>query len=247
MSSPAPTPESASATAQDKTLALLRELGDNVQVALMAFEVSPGGDAVVAYANAAACATFGYPGSTLEGDSSRSMLPMVGAAELDIAARVSTPTWTNWDGKRLNGAPVPVGASVARLRDGASPLYVTFLRDRTDSVASAQKMTEQVAAAKTEREAYGTALADARERLFVERKLSAQVGLVRSIWMGTMGLVVLVAVLVVVGWATGKYEKDSLAMFERILLVLAGMLGTAVAAIFDKQRGSEPPAGRVMS
>jgi hypothetical protein len=43
-------------------------------------------------------------------------------------------------------------------------------------------------------------------------------------------------VLVLIGWFSGKYEKESLSMFERILLVLTGMLGTAMAGVFDSKR-----------
>ena len=62
--------------------------------------------------------------------------------------------------------------------------------------------------------------------------------LFRTLFHGVIGLVVMVAGLTVFSWITGKNEKDSLAMFERILLVLTGMLGTAVATIFDTRRGT---------
>jgi len=75
---------------------------------------------------------------------------------------------------------------------------------------------------------------------FVQRKLSVQTELFRTLFHGVIGLVVMVAALTVFSWITNKNEKDSLAMFERILLVLTGMLGTAVASIFDARRGEEP-------
>ena len=219
--------------------ALLREFADAIQVGLVLFGLTADGQAVVTYANDAAHQIFAYPPSVMVGASVSALLPGLSAADLDVASRATTPVWANWDGRRADGVTVPVGASVSRRANGSQIAYVMLVRDRTGSVASDRELQQQVASANAERQAAARALGEAQERLFVQRKLATQVELVRLLWRGTVGLIVMLALLVCVGWATGKYEKDSLAMFERILLVLAGMLGTALAGIFDK-RGDAP-------
>lgn len=227
----------------DPSASLLREFGAHIQVAMIVLGLTEAGDPVVSYANEAAHSLFAYPPTLMTGAFVSSLLPAVGRAELEIAARATTPVWTNWDGKRADGAALPLGASVAALGTGSALTYAVLLRDRTQSVATDGELRARVAAAQAEREAAGRALAEAEERLFVQKKLATQVELLRLLWRGTVGLIGLLAVLVCVGWATGKYEKDSLAMFERILLVLTGMLGTALAGIFDK-RESDARSGK---
>lgn len=50
-----------------------------------------------------------------------------------------------------------------------------------------------------------------------------------------MGLVVMLGVLVVASWLTGTTDKDALSMIERVLLVLTGILGSAMASVFDSR------------
>lgn len=224
----------------DQAASLLREFGSHIQVAMVVLGLTETGEPVVSYANEAAHALFAYPPTLMTGAAASSFLPAVGRAELEIAARGTTPVWANWEGSRADGTKLPVGASVAALGTGAALTYAVLLRDRSQSVATDGELRARVVAVQAEREQASRALAEAEERLFVQRRLATQVELLRLLWRGTIGLIVMLAVLVCVGWATGKYEKDSLAMFERILLVLTGMLGTALAGIFDK-RGADVP------
>jgi hypothetical protein len=41
--------------------------------------------------------------------------------------------------------------------------------------------------------------------------------------------------LLVAQWATGITDPDGLAMVERVLLVLTGILGSAMASVFDSR------------
>lgn len=113
--------------------------------------------------------------------------------------------------------------------------------DTARQLAEAAKATAEAEKKRAEeaQKAAEEARQAAERDAFLQRKLSVQTELFRTIYHGTIGLVIMLAGLVVFGWITNKLEKDSLAMFERILLVLTGMLGTAVASIFDARRGEE--------
>ncbi len=46
----------------------------------------------------------------------------------------------------------------------------------------------------------------------------------------------MLGLLIITSWVTGNNEaKDSLAMIERVLLVLTGILGSAMASVFDSR------------
>ena len=75
----------------------------------------------------------------------------------------------------------------------------------------------------------------AEDGLLRQRRLSGQITLLRQIFAGTIALVVMLGVLVVAQWATGVSDPDGLAMVERVLLVLTGILGSAMASVFDSR------------
>jgi hypothetical protein len=62
----------------------------------------------------------------------------------------------------------------------------------------------------------------------------------RQLFQGTIGLVVMLGIMVVASWFTGTTDKEALSMIERILLVLTGILGSAVASVFDSRNGANP-------
>jgi hypothetical protein len=49
----------------------------------------------------------------------------------------------------------------------------------------------------------------------------------------------MLGVLVMAQWATGTSDPDGLAMVERVLLVLTGILGSAMASVFDSRNRVE--------
>ncbi len=54
--------------------------------------------------------------------------------------------------------------------------------------------------------------------------------------MSCVGLIAMLGLLIITSWVTGNNEaKDSLAMIERVLLVLTGILGSAMASVFDSR------------
>jgi len=80
----------------------------------------------------------------------------------------------------------------------------------------------------------------AQEGLLKQKRLSGQITLLRQIFGGTVGLIIMLGMLIVAQWATGTTDPDGLAMIERVLLVLTGILGSAMASVFDsRNRGTE--------
>ena len=77
-------------------------------------------------------------------------------------------------------------------------------------------------------------LHDTSEQLAIHEKLSAQHGILKSVFWGVITLIMMMGVLVLVGWATKQTTIErEMAFFERILLVLIGIVGGAVSSFFD--------------
>ena len=77
-------------------------------------------------------------------------------------------------------------------------------------------------------------LGDTSEQLAIHEKLSAQHTILSSIFYGVLTLIIMMGVLVVVGWVTKQTTIErEMAFFERILLVLIGIVGGAVSSFFD--------------
>ena len=71
-------------------------------------------------------------------------------------------------------------------------------------------------------------------RLALHEKISAQNSLLIYIFLGLVFTIVMMAVLVVIGWVTKQTTVErELAFFERIILVLIGIVGGAVSSFFD--------------
>ena len=75
---------------------------------------------------------------------------------------------------------------------------------------------------------------DSSEQLALHEKLAAQHGILKWIFFGVVGLVVMMGCLVFWGWHTKQTTIErEMAFFERILLVLIGIVGGAVSSFFD--------------
>ena len=71
-------------------------------------------------------------------------------------------------------------------------------------------------------------------QLALHEKISAQNSLLIYIFLGLVFTIVMMAVLVVIGWVTKQTTVErELAFFERIILVLIGIVGGAVSSFFD--------------
>ena len=72
------------------------------------------------------------------------------------------------------------------------------------------------------------------EQLALHEKLAAQHGILNSVFWGVISLIMMMGALVIVGWFTKQTTIErEMAFFERILLVLIGIVGGAVSSFFD--------------
>ena len=95
---------------------------------------------------------------------------------------------------------------------------------------------------------------DTSQQLAMHEKLSAQHGILSSVFWGVISLIMMMGVLVLIGWFTKQTTIErEMAFFERILLVLIGIVGGAVSSFFDIRNftisgrngngnGNSPPA-----
>ncbi|SVA98141.1 uncharacterized protein METZ01_LOCUS150995 [marine metagenome] len=75
---------------------------------------------------------------------------------------------------------------------------------------------------------------DTTQQLAMHEKLSAQHGILNSVFWGVISLIMMMGALVIVGWFTKQTTIErEMAFFERILLVLIGIVGGAVSSFFD--------------
>ena len=66
-------------------------------------------------------------------------------------------------------------------------------------------------------------------------KLKVKISLAERILTYIVALILLLGILIVISWYKPSSESvDMLAMIERILLVLCGMLGSAISSIFER-------------
>lgn len=74
----------------------------------------------------------------------------------------------------------------------------------------------------------------AEARLLEQQRLSGQMTLLRQVFTGTLILVLLLGLLIVAQWTTGG-SAEGLTMVKDILLVMTGILGSAMASMFDSR------------
>jgi PAS domain S-box-containing protein len=226
------------------------------------------GHLTILYANAVAASLFGFPGGkALRGMDVRTIMPDSHARDhkarvADYVSRANGGSkivsgimdqWRNLDAKRRDGTLVPVQANVGDIRNTEERYFVALFRDRSNEVKreqalvaavnDAQQAADEAEAAREVadrlREEAEAARAEAEGAALKHKRLSGQISLLRQIFAGTIGLVVMLGVLVVAQWATGISDPDGLAMVERVLLVLTGILGSAMASVFDSRNRTD--------
>lgn len=221
----------------------LKMMGDRLKVAMVVTEgADTDGNLTVIYANEEAAELFGYQrGSDMNGLDVRRLMPQHHSDKHADYIKHGRGRgrimgeWRDLIGQRADGSPVQIQGNVAEIKDDDERFYVAIFRDRTDQVdreAALEAALKDAEALRLEAEGHKKV---AEESLLKERRLSGQISLLRQIYGGTVGLIVMMGVLIIASWVTGHGEnnKDALAMIERVLLVLTGILGSAMASVFD--------------
>lgn len=235
----------------------LEMMGERLQVAMVVCEY-PGagsGDLSILYANAPAAYMFGYTSpKSMAGVDVRSLMPehiskdhqshvkgYTDRADRDSAHNVRRSSimgsWRNLEGVRLDGSLVSLQANVADIKNSEERYFVAIFRDRTSEVEHENTLKANIEEINTLRKEAEDAKDKAESALLKEKKLTGQITLLRQIFAGTVGLVGMLGLLIVASWLTGNQEhnKDALAMIERVLLVMTGILGSAMASVFDSK------------
>lgn len=239
----------------------LTQVADRLQIAFVIGTVPEdgSGDILVLHANTSAAALFGYSDPTsMRGLDVRALMPPDVATDhrghvggyVDRVARREgrmTPStiigaWRNLEGVRRDGSRVQLAGNVADIVNSEERYFVAIFRDRTDEVEVESKLTEAATRADSLRQQAEdaareaeTARAAAEDGLLRQQRLSGQVTLLRQIFTGTVGLVVMLGVLVVAQWSTDS-QGEGLSMIKDVLLVLTGILGSAMASVFDSRK-----------
>lgn len=237
-------------------------LSDRVQIAIIVGSVPTdgSGNIDVLHANGPAAVLFGFPSpERMVGMDVRSFMPPEIARDhrghvgsyverssggRSLKAGVAGKTgimgsWRRLHALRADGSQVSVEANVCDLRNNDERYFIAFFKDRTEieaEIARAEAATEAAHEATREAERLARvadeARATAEDGLLRQKRLSGQITLLRQIFAGTTGLVVMLGVLVVAQWSTGS-EGEGLSMIKDVLLVLTGILGSAMASVFD--------------
>ena len=242
----------------------LTQVADRLQIAFVIGSVptDDSGDIVLLHANSAAASLFGYPGpAAMRGLDVRALMPKNIAADHQghvggyvgrvqrREGRTTSSTiigsWRNLEGVRKDGTHIHLAGNVADISDNGDRFFVAIFRDRTAEVESVAKMAEAVETARLFQEEAEAACLQAEEArtaaedgLLKQKRLSGQITLLRQIFGGTVGLIVMLGVLVVAQWSTGS-EGEGLSMIKDVLLVLTGILGSAMASVFDSRKTGE--------
>lgn len=95
-------------------------------------------------------------------------------------------------------------------------------------------LKEELVALHSHNEEVEARLHESSEQLALHEKLVAQHGILKHVFYGVIGLIMMMGVLVFWGWHTKQETIErEMAFFERILLVLIGIVGGAVSSFFD--------------
>lgn len=240
-------------------LETVQYLSDRVQIAIVvgSVPVDGSGNIEVLHANGPAAVLFGYPSpERMVGTDVRSLMPPEIAREHrgHVGSYVERAnggkvlktgimgSWRQLKGVRADGTLVSVEANVCDLRNSEERYFVAFFKDRTEieaEITRAEQATEEARDATREadrlRQVADEARAAAEDGLLRQQRLSGQVTLLRQIFAGTVGLVVMLGALVVAQWSTGS-TGEGLSMIKDVLLVLTGILGSAMASVFDSRK-----------
>ena len=242
----------------------LTQVADRLQISFVIGSVPTdgSGDIMLLHANSAAASLFGYPSpSSMRGLDVRVLMPKNVAAghqdhvggyvgrgqrrEGQTTSSTIIGSWRNLEGVRKDGTHIHLAGNVADISDNGDRFFVAIFRDRTAEVESVAKMAEAVETARLFQEEAEAACLQAEEAraaaedgLLKQKRLSGQITLLRQIFGGTVGLIVMLGVLVVAQWSTGS-EGEGLSMIKDVLLVLTGILGSAMASVFDSRKTGE--------
>ncbi|MBT61247.1 MAG: hypothetical protein CMA63_06840 [Euryarchaeota archaeon] len=245
-------------------LETLEQVGSRLQIGFVVgtFPDDESGEIFVLFANNSAAILFGYSSGTLMNQMNvrELMSEEIASKHQEIVERhiKSTRkhsrssvmgTWRRLDAKRRDGALVPVLANVAPVEHSGERYFVALFMDRTEyyareeALASAVREGEDALSeadrlrgeAEQLRDEAENARRAAENGLLRQRRLSGQITLLRQIYGGTVLLVCLLGALVVGQWVTGTSDIEGIAMVERVLLVLTGILGSAMSAVFDSR------------
>jgi len=244
-----------------KVAETLETVSDRLQIAMVigSVPIDGSGDIRVLYANAPAAALFGFAGGrSMIGLDVRELMPNDIAR--DHRARVSDyvsranggsrlasgimGSWRHLEARKRDGSAIAVSANVGDIRDRETDerYFVAIFMDRTGDLQREEALAKAVEEAQVLRQLAEEARAEAEKAkdlaedgLLRQKRLTGQLTLLGQIFKGTALLVVMLGVLVVSQWATGVSDPDGLAMVERVLLVLTGILGSAMAKVFDSR------------
>lgn len=246
-----------------KVIETLEMMGNRLQIAIVVcdYPTDQSGDLRVRYANGPAATLFGYGHMEMIGVDVRALMPehissshrsyvnnYKESVESASGARASgiMGSWRKLDAKKKDGTLIPLRANVADIKNSEERYFVAVFADRSGEVAREAALQESVdrnakviAELEELKRAADEAKMKAEESLLQEKKLTGQITLLRQIFTGTVGLITMLGVLIITSWVTGNNEaKDSLAMIERVLLVLTGILGSAMASVFDSRNNA---------
>lgn len=190
-------------------LDVIADIGDDLDVAMVVSHNGP-----IVYANAPAVRLFGF----------ESMEEILGTEIRSLAPFLQMGVWENFVAhERQTHKELPLAANAGKVHDGDKVYFMVMFRDRSEEERLHRELEE--------------ALEAARGELLEQRKLGAQVNLVKRFFDGTMALIGLTALLTFLSWLMKvDAPEDALSMFERILLVLTGMLGSAMSGIFESRK-----------
>jgi len=245
-----------------KVIDTLEMMGDRLQVAIVVCDFpDESGDLTIRYANIPAAYLFGYQQTRdLVGMDVLTLMPEEIAKHhrgyvqaymqryLQSGGHVTQQStimgsWRALHAVRRDGSMVPVHANVADIKNSDERYLVAIFRDRTPDIKAEQEQQRLLDELQAEKDRAEVAMSEAltlkekaESALLKEKKLSAQVTLLKQIFTGTVGLVAMLGCLIIASWVTGNKEsKDALAMIERVLLVMTGILGSAMASVFDSR------------
>ena len=244
-----------------KVIEILEMMGDRLQIAIVVCDYPQeegNGDLFIRYANLPASMMFGYLHQEMVGLDVRNLMPsnisdnhrgyVKGYKGATNGKRHGIMgSWRNLEAVKKDGSVVPVKANVADIKNSEERYFVAVFADRSEELkthSELEQIIEENKATLLELEEMRKKAEEDKSKaeyaLLQEKKLTGQITLLRQLFNGTVGLVTMLGLLIITSWITGNNEaKDSLAMIERVLLVLTGILGSAMASVFDSRNGGK--------
>lgn len=239
-----------------KVIETIEYIGERAQIAMVvgSVPVDGSGGIEIIYANGPAVALFGYSGQkAMIGLDVRSLMPQQIAqhhksyvsAYVEKAnggkVRVNSimGSWRELEAVKSDGSIAQVFANVCDIRNTEERYFLAFFKDRKDEVEKEAQLQNALQKAEQAKAEAQEAKAQAEDGLLRQKRLTGQITLLRQIFTGTVGLIIMLGILIVGQWLTGITDPDGLAMIERILLVLTGILGSAMASVFDSRNRSQ--------